>query len=349
MRALKKSRILILLLIILSVVKSNLSAQDVSFSQVYSSPLYLSPSFAGYTNGGRLIANYRDQWPALSNTFKTCAVSYDAFIKDYNSGIGLLILQDNQGDGQLVTQDVGVQYSYDLAITRQLFFRPGLQFKYSERKIDPSRLSQVGPEGNEFPWINADFPIEKYKKLDATASALLYTELYWAGFTMDHLVKNNIGFTDLETAVPIKTVVFGGAKIVYQKGDRDKDEQSFSLAFMFRNQAKFKQLDLGVYWNVNPIEAGIWYRGIPGMSSKGLNNNDALVFSLGLNIKTVHLAYSYDLTLSDLAGYSGGANEFSLIYRFSSSRDKQLYKGPIPCSEPNVNTRGYGQGRRTLF
>lgn len=327
-----------------------LKAQDVSFSQVYSAPLYLSPSFAGFTGGGRLIANYRDQWPGISNTFRTYAVSYDQYVSNYNSGVGLLIVRDDQGGGQLVTQDLGIVYAYELAVTDNIFVRPGLQFKYAERKIDPSRLSQVGPDGKEFPWINADFPIENFRKLDATASAMVYSEDFWAGFTVDHLVKNNIGFTDVESHLPIKTVIYGGGKYVYQQASFNRDEQSASLAFMYRRQGRFHQLDLGAYWYTNPIEVGIWYRGIPGLSSPGLSNNDALVFSLGLNVGTVHLAYSYDLTLSGLAGHSGGANEFSIIYRFQSRSSRSLYRGPIPCREPSFEeSHNRRPKRRALF
>ncbi|GAO28143.1 type IX secretion system membrane protein PorP/SprF [Geofilum rubicundum] len=76
---------------------SRLMGQDVSFSQVYSSPLYLSPSFAGFTSGGRLALNYRDQWPGVANTFRTYAFSYDEYLSGYNSGVGLLFLRDDQG------------------------------------------------------------------------------------------------------------------------------------------------------------------------------------------------------------------------------------------------------------
>jgi len=78
---------------------------------------------------------------------------------------------------------------------------------------------------------------------------------------------------------------------------------------------------------------GLWYRGLPGVSSESLTNNDALIFSLGLNVGTIHLAYSYDLTLSGLATHSGGANEFSLIYRFASKKVKSKPRGPVPCSD----------------
>lgn len=316
--------------------------QDVSFSQVYSSPLYLSPSFAGYTAGGRVTLNYRDQWPGIANTFRTYAFSYDQYLSRLNSGIGLLLLRDDQGGGQLVTQNVGIVYAYELALTSEIFFRPGLQFKYAERKIDPSRLSQVGPDGRIYPWLNSDFPIEQFRKIDASASAMVYSDFFWVGLTLDHLVKSDIGFTDVESPLPMKTVVYGGAKYRYLEAARGHGEQSVSLAFMYRKQQDFHQLDIGTYWFANPLEVGLWYRGIPGLSSGSLGNNDALIFSLGVNVGSAHLAYSYDLTLSDLAGYSGGSNEFSLIYRFSVGREVSTRRGPIPCSDTNYDSSGFG-------
>jgi type IX secretion system PorP/SprF family membrane protein len=327
----------IIILFVVGLIETGTSlAQDISFSQVYSSPLYLSPSFAGFTNGGRVAMTYRDQWPEISNTFRTYALSYDQYLANFNSGIGLLVVRDDQGSGQLVTQDIGLVYAYELEITRDIFVRPGLQFKYSERTIDPSLLSQVGPDGYTFPWINSEFAVESYRKIDATASLMVYSDFLWLGFTMDHLVKNDIGFTDIETTVPIKTVIYGGWKYIYQEASRSHNEQSASLAFMYQNQSGFNQLDAGIYWNTNPIEVGLWYRGLPGISSESLTTNDALIFSLGINVGTIHLAYSYDLTLSGLAGYSGGANEFSLIYRFAKKSVKSKPRGPIPCSDTSA-------------
>ena len=71
---------------------------------------------------------------------------------------------------------------------------------------------------------------------------------------LDHLVKNDIGFTDVETDLPMKTVVYGGGKWVYQEQSRFRDEQSATLAFMYRKQMSFQQLDLGVYWYANQLK-----------------------------------------------------------------------------------------------
>ena len=323
------------ILLIVFVLGMNINAQDVSFSQVYSAPIYLSPSFTGFTSGGRVILNYRDQWPSIPNTFKTFAFSFDQYVDYLNSGFGLLFMSDEQGGGQLVIQNAGINYAYELAITSDIYVRPGLQFKYAGYKVDPNKMTSFATEGTRHQWleINQDFDTRQHHKLDASASLMVYSQFFWGGFTVDHLVKNNIGFTDIETILPIKISAFGGGKWKYIEASRGRNEQSITLAGMFRRQQSFQQLDIGVYWNVHPLEVGLWYRGIPGVSSGGLSNNDALIFSLGLTLNQVHLAYSYDLTMSKLAGYSGGSNEFSVIYRFSRQGTYTPNRGAVPCGE----------------
>ena len=76
----------ILLVTFLVCTDLSLMAQDPQFSQFYSSPLYLGPSFAGTAGGGRIIANYRDQWPKLRSTYISYALSADYYIEKYRSG-----------------------------------------------------------------------------------------------------------------------------------------------------------------------------------------------------------------------------------------------------------------------
>ena len=67
-------RLYILFFLLLFLFKGN--AQDQHFSQFYANPLYLSPSLAGSTDGSRLVLNYRNQWPAISEAFSTVITSY---------------------------------------------------------------------------------------------------------------------------------------------------------------------------------------------------------------------------------------------------------------------------------
>jgi type IX secretion system PorP/SprF family membrane protein len=80
-----KSIILFLFIVLFS---TRLFAQDPHFSQFYANSLYLSPSFAGITQGTRLITDIRDQWPGIPGSFFTSTISLDHFIPTLNSGWG---------------------------------------------------------------------------------------------------------------------------------------------------------------------------------------------------------------------------------------------------------------------
>jgi type IX secretion system PorP/SprF family membrane protein len=347
-RLLKKYSLVVLLILQTCLESASVLAQDPAFSMAYMSPLYLSPSFAGLTNGTRLSMAYRDQWPGIPNTYTNAAVSLDHFMPKYKSGIGLLYSRDSRGGGQLQTQDVGFLYSYEIEVLHELYVRPGISFKYAERRIDPSKIiygSQLGADGVPLPGFIPTFDRESYRKFDAGASAMLYSDFFWVGFSMDHLIKNNVGFTDMETAVPIRTAVYGGYKYKYKESYRNSDEQSVTLAVNYYRQQDFHQLDAGAYWYMNPFELGILYRGLPVFEYEGYSNNDALIMIVGVTLGTVQFAYSHDFTVSKLGGQSSGANEIALIYRFNQNYKSKPYRGAIPCSGSSGSIGGNSNSR----
>ena len=332
---------------------TNVKAQDVTFSQTYASPLYLSPSFAGLTNGSRLVFNYRDQWPGIPGTYRSLSFSADHFFSDYNSGVGILFVRDDQGSGKLVSQTFGLNYAYEIEVFRDIFVRPGIQFKFAEQKVDPSKLIPVENISPDDGSVYSGYPLEgtdSYKWLDATASAMIYSDYFWAGVVVDHLIKKDVGYTDIETYTPLKTTIYGGYKIRYYEKSPKHDEQSITMATNIRFQDKFNQMDVGLYWYFYPIELGVWYRGIPVSKTYGYSTNDAVILILSLDLKNLRFSYSYDFTLSDLAGSTNGANEFAVMYRFNNGNRKKAYKGAIPYSETRYSGRSkYHRRSRKIF
>ncbi len=330
-------------------------AQDVSFSQVYANPLYLSPSFTGLSNGSRLSLSYRDQWPGIPNTYRTFAVAADHFFEDYSSGVGVMLLRDDSGGGKLVKQDISVLYAYEFEVFRDIFVRPGIQFKYAERNmnlVDAVLPSNQGSDGVYIPGSGSDAENYNKKYFDAAASGMIYSDYFWFGVAVDNIIRNDISQTDIETYNPVKTSIYGGYKYSYLAGRSKREPQSLTLAFNYRLQQGFNQLDIGTYWYINPMELGVWYRGLPFASQGGLQNNDGLIFLLGINLGPVRFAYSYDLTLSELSGFSNGANEMSLIYRFNQIFKRKSSRGAIPCSAPTYTGGGgskYKRRSRKIF
>lgn len=97
----KKTKSFLTLFILFLTLSSG--AQDMHFSQVYETPLYLSPANTGFYNGYfRAIINYKNQWAAMNKAFVTQGISIDGGLfkskkRPAFMGVGLTIFNDQAG------------------------------------------------------------------------------------------------------------------------------------------------------------------------------------------------------------------------------------------------------------
>ena len=87
---------------LLSIVPLITIAQDPTFTQFYSNPIYLNPAFAGSHGCPRFALNYRNECPNLSGNYVTYSAAYDQFFKNLSGGIGIIMTHDEQGQGNVV-------------------------------------------------------------------------------------------------------------------------------------------------------------------------------------------------------------------------------------------------------
>lgn len=326
-------------------------AQDASFSQTYQAPLYLSPSFTGLTNGTRFGFNYRNQWPGVGSVYQNYSFAADQFFNKFNSGLGLLWVCDNQGKGLLMDHSISLLYAYEFAITKNLFARPGISFDFKSRSIDRMKMitiTDISSDGIVHNGGGSSLDIERTRisKFDASVSAMVYNDDFWAGVTFNHLLQPDVSFTDAKDKVGLKTTVFAGYRITYQPSYRGSEPKTVTMSLNFKHQYQFNQLELGASWYYFPIEVGVSYRGLFFNVAGELKNTDAVIPNLGVNIGPFRLGYSYDLTVSDFSAFGDGAHELSLIYRLIPDDVKRRsYKmKPVPCSEPIMGYSYSGGG-----
>ena len=102
-------------------------AQDMHFTQFYSSPLYLNPAFTGANVCSRVALTYRNQWPGISTAYKSYLFSADHYLDKYHLGIGLLLGNDEAGTGQLRTTIVVPSVAYEARLNKTIAVRLGVQ------------------------------------------------------------------------------------------------------------------------------------------------------------------------------------------------------------------------------
>lgn len=322
-----------ILLIFVTCFSLLVKAQDPQFSQFYSASLYLNPAFTGNTDVGRFSGIYRNQWASIPGAFNSYSFAYDHNLIDLNSGIGLMVTHDKAGSGGLKFTNVAGLYSYSFAINRKLFIKAGMKFSYTFRGLNKSELlfaDQIIRDG-------ADETIETFSDqgisyFDAGTGALLFSEKFWVGAAFDHLTKPEQSFINNESRLPIKSSFHGGYKILIENGYNEEDNSNIMLAFNYKHQLTWNQLDIGAYYNKSAFVFGMWYRGIPIIKNYSISDNDAFVLLVGVHNNGFKIGYSYDITLSKLGGNSGGSHEVSIVYEYPYKKRKKK-RHAVPCAK----------------
>ncbi len=328
-----------LLILMLCIPGVEMMAQDPEFSQYYAAPLYLNPGFAGTASDHRFIANYRNQWPAVTQGFVTYAFSYDYNLQDLNSGIGMLLMVDKAGTAGLRSTQINFQYAYKVHIADKLVFSPGLNFGLGQRNINVDKL--IFYDQLDLDRADPDPGSPQYEGIDNKtyfdfgAGGLIYGRKIWFGFATAHLNTPNRSLRGEDSVIPVKTTLHGGIRIPLYNGLIKRDRvAAIAPSFVYKRQGRFDQLDIGTYFLYEPIVVGLWYRGIPVKQNVMDNiSQDAIVVILGFQLEKIELSYSYDLTISELGSSVGGAHEIALKYMLNtphSSKNKKKEK-LIPC------------------
>lgn len=331
--------------LLISSKENSLYGQDPQFSQYYAAPMFLNPGLVGLNQRGLAGVNYRSQWPALDAAFETYSFHVGYNWEDYYSSAGLIINTDREGIAGLRSTNIGLQYAYQVGLNYNWTFRPGVEFSYYFRDIDFSRLTfgdqfdatgQVRDVSAEvFSGLSAQF-------FDMSFGGILFSKSIWLGSAFHHVTEPNQSLAGGDAPLPRKFSVHGGYRILFSEISARAAtpirgrERSVTPSFNYRQQGDFQQLDLGLYFTLEPILIGTWYRGLPINGLENTKNAESVIFMLGLRKNDVAIGYSFDYTISDLGIASGGAHEVSISYAFSLAdprkppREVRELRCPVP-------------------
>lgn len=321
-------------------------AQDVHFTQYFSSPLTLNPALTGLTQCDvRVAANYRAQWYSVSNNpYITGSASFDmATMKGKLNngdavGVGLLVLYDKSGLGALTNTTAGLSVAYHkaLGMEKRHTVSLGVQGALVQKNIDFNKLtfeSMYDPATGGTPYVSGE-PIGN--------TDLTYPDfnvgLMYSGRVSDHATAY-AGFSVFHLTQPVESFLQqgGGEKKInsryaaYLGGSFDLNENMVLYASgLYQEQAKASEVVIGAAagFVLNPgydpeysqstiLYLGGWYR-----------YGDAVAPYIGFEFSKITLGISYDVNVSSFtpATNGNGAYEFSLIFNGCINKRE---KGPV--------------------
>ncbi|MFZ9295748.1 MAG: type IX secretion system membrane protein PorP/SprF [Bacteroidia bacterium] len=292
----------ILVICVLMCCASEVYSQDPQFTQFYANPLYLNPAFAGTGRCPRGVINYRNQWPNINGRYVTYSASGDFHSDKLAGGVGMIITNDDQALGKLKTTNVSLIYSYQAVISNKLALKFGLQGTYMQKNLDVNNLhfgDMIDPRRG-FVWNTREaIPAAQKVAADFSAGMLGYGKNYFFGLSAHHINQPDEGL--LGTAkLPAKFTLHGG----YVHALDRENKSYFSPNVLIMSQQGIIQVNVGLYYVNGPFVAGLWYR-----------SSDAVMPLIGIQNSFFKFGYSYDVTISELSGITGGGHEISMQFQ----------------------------------
>jgi len=280
-------------------------AQDPTFTQFYSNPVYLNPALAGSSGCPRVALNYRNQWPQLTGNFITYAAAYDTYAKNLSGGVGIMAMHDQQGQGTIQTSMIAGTYSYYLKVNRKFRIMFGGQAAYFQKYLDWNKLTfgdMIDPRRG-FIYQTGDVPRGNgsHGFFDVSAGMVGFTKNFYFGVAAHHLNRPDESMILGDSRLPIRITGHMGANIKLGQRGRYSSNTTLMPNVIYQYQNGFQQFNIGAYLKYESFTIGAWYR-----------NRDAFIVSLGITTEKFRIGYSYDLTVSQLGGVSGGSHEISM-------------------------------------
>ena len=330
-----------ILLYVSLLIVEQVSAQDPSFSQFFSSPLNINPALTANINADwRAIANFRDQWIGPASPYVTGTISYDQkmFQKKIPNveegnifGMGGMLMFDKAMGGVVKSTYASMDLSYRVKLTngdKRHILGAGFGTIYGHRRIDFNGIDfeeQFTGYGFNTNLPTGESSLSSMKPYFSVSTGLLYS------YTTE---KSNldIGASAFHVNKPKQTFLKDEKQYLPMRKVGHANFETFlsssvvlSLNGIYQSQETAHYFSIGgalgyylPYYDDLMLNAGIWYW-----------SNNALVPYAGIAYKDYQFGFSYDVTTSKLNRANDKPNtyEISLIVR---GRKKPNYVIPCP-------------------
>jgi type IX secretion system PorP/SprF family membrane protein len=329
----KLSCLLCLLAVLWTLPAEKAAAQDMNYTQYFSTPLYVNPAFTGINQGLRARFLFRDQWPAAPIPYKSYYFSADLGDRALpgSGGIGLVVQSDNPGVGLINNLNLALNISVRIPITSFLAAQVGIKAGIMQRRVYYDDLVFTtnfdARYGNIYQSNFTDFSADKRVVPDFGAGGLLQFMSSEGnitgdvGFAVDHVFKPDVSFLSVGSSqYPRKWV--GHLNLVFSTGPGGSSSGMYAssaeplkinVGALYMNQSNLNSLELGLNLLKYNIYLGCWYKStLTGV----VNSSCAVLAGYRYNFyedMSIKFIYSYDIQISGALQGTGGAHEISLV------------------------------------
>lgn len=283
------NRNLHLIFILVFCISNGYSQQDPSFTQYWNTQNYFNPGTVGtdYRIQSQII--YRNQWAKLNYPFSVFNANYSMSIKQ-NHGVGINFL--NYQIAQSKLNRVKLNYAYHKQFKNELKLSIGLAATYSNLSMNPNNSTVLPSDSNYIPIFNTH---------SLTADIGTYLRLKKLNVGLSIIQLNGSQLLKSSTTLFERIHFYGFVNYTFGK------ETGFQIQpnLLVKSDFIFKELNLNLLLKYKSKL----------MLGAGIRSRDSFSFFAGYDFyKKYRIAYSLNMTVSQLNNSFGGTHEFCLAY-----------------------------------
>jgi len=336
-------RFYILMIVILPL---TIKGQDYRYSQFYNAPLLLNPALTGEPNTDyRLNANYKTQWSAISDAYKTVSASYDMpMFEDLNGiskmGLGLSFLSDKAGSTNYGFTNINLSAAYHIKSNRYNKLSAGLLVGYGQSSVDLSDVKwESQHNGNNHDPSAASGEsvfVDQIRYLDAGLG------VYWTLFDPEYGRKYELGLSVMHVNFPNHSFKGKNQERLNPKIQLHAGIDLEFYRFILKPKLHIMNQGPSYYFNIGSLvrfelsdkpdsrytdayvssafDLGLFYR-----------YNESIMITAQYEFKRkLLIALSYDYTISELSAISSsGGYEIALKYQGMFKNQKIKIRGKM--------------------
>ncbi len=316
-------------------------AQDIHYSQMYATPLYVNPAFTGnHECDFRVAANYRQQASSFTIPFTTYTAwgdtrLYPGFLRRHGwFGLGAHLYYDNAGNGDLqkVQGMLFTAYSQGFNSDNSLYGSLGVGVGVTNRSVDKNALIY----GDQWDPVALDFILGSTDVTKIQYSSIFYYDfnlglslhqlvnenwMYEVGGSVSHINRPSESFYPEYLTLDDGSTIQNTNRLERKYIGHVTVQRILNEGLMIKPEAYYiahegvQEVLVGANLVADVVElklyGGLWYR-----------VGRDIIPTLGIEYNKLSILFSYDINVSKqyvASNYKGGF-EFSLIKKFCARR-----------------------------
>ncbi len=326
-------------------------AQDASYINPVNALIQTNPAYAAFDNDLKLIMNYKRQYSAIEQNFKSPVINlvipmFDRTKTKRWGGLAFSFISDKAGTvSYLSNTGIDISFAYNIKISKKQFVAAALSGGFYRRAINIDGLttgSQYIPNSG----FNPSAPINENlynqsKSYGDMAAGIIWQyddghkfPKYFAGISAFHLNRPNISFTNFRSELNFRYGFQGGFRLL--------SEEQLSIlpqaTLDFLNNNLRYNIGVKFYFPLSMSKTGVLKNASMSVTPRYISEK-IIACNIEFNQKKYSVGFAYEYNMADLSGIVGYLEGYEIMIMFRKNLGKKSTKKPDVDSNYKVGKK----------